>query len=67
MTMDTQNNVINYLTIGYRTSFHFTLSYRMCRQNVFSSYRTHKQKIWYVTIVNNKDNIMYGDGLMAMP
>lgn len=32
------------------------------------SYRAHKQKIWYVTIVNNKDNINAGDvGLMAIP
>jgi len=36
-------------------------------QAELSSYRAHKQKIWYVTIVNNKDNIMDGDGLMAIP
>lgn len=49
--------------------YRFTLHSRLVSLglNAFSSYRTHKQKIWYVTIVNNKDNIMYGDGLMAIP
>jgi len=30
-------------------------------------YKEHKQKIWYVTIVNNKDNINVVDGLIAIP
>ena len=45
----------------------YTLSFSSGAGECFSPYRAYKQKIWYVTIVNNKDNIMYGDGLMVIP
>lgn len=55
---------LSYIVSLYTLASHSVL---LSGQNVFASYRAHKQKIWYVTIVNNKDNIMYGDGRMATP